>query len=172
MKILLANLGNRNITYQGRSYPDFTKEEKAQYTFREWTKSLIEEYDLHQHSLDINILNPLLIPRGQYEKVYLYASDQSNIETRTDQDTVYEADIIKNILCDKYAYEHEEIVISRERLLQSDRLRLRSRHGDDGAQDGVHGLTRARTLGFNRAETEIFPSLGRPDEHGGRIDVL
>ena len=60
-KILLANLGNRNIIYKGKTYPDFDKELKAELgTFREWTESLLLNFENKKDFLDLNILDSLL----------------------------------------------------------------------------------------------------------------
>ncbi len=106
MKILLTNLGNRNITYKKKPYS------KAKYpnkSFKVWSKDLLSNYSDIKKDLDINIINPL-IKSKKINKIYLLYSDQSNYSTRTDQDTVYVSKIIERLLINKYNYEKDEII--------------------------------------------------------------
>jgi hypothetical protein len=104
MKILLANLGNRNIKYKGSTYTDLSKEEKETINFKEWTKHILDNYAQSREELDINILNPLVVPKGRFDVIYLFASDQSSLNTRTNQDTLYVGEILQKLLCERYQY--------------------------------------------------------------------
>ncbi len=108
MKILLANIGNRNITYKGKMYFSSVGDTK-EISFREWTKALLDNYEEVRDELDINIINPLIEGKDIPQIIYLYYSDQSKMNTKSNQDTVHEAALMKNILCDKYNYEEGQI---------------------------------------------------------------
>ena len=100
MKILLANIGNRNITLNGNV---FTKSHD-ELSFREWSKNILNDYERYKSDLDINIINPLIKSQNRYDKLMFYYSDMSGLDDRIDQDTLYEADIMKKVLIEKYNY--------------------------------------------------------------------
>ncbi len=102
--ILLANLGNRNITYKGKQYIY-----RKDFSFLEWSKKLLDTYEQCKEDLDINIINPLITGENKPSKIVFFYSDQAKFDTRTDQDTIYEAQIIKKLLIDKYGFEEEQI---------------------------------------------------------------
>lgn len=104
-KILLANLGNRNITFNGQDFMSIKKDSGK--TFLHWSKELLDNYDQYKNDIDINIINPLI--EESPSKIFLFYSDQSKFNTRTDQDTIYEAMIIKKLLIDKYNFEENQI---------------------------------------------------------------
>jgi len=104
-KILLANLGNRNITFKGQDF-DYIKKNTDK-TFLQWSKELLDDYDKHKNHLDINIINPLIEQRPA--KIFLFYSDQRKFDTKINQDTIYEALIIEKILIDKYGFEKNQI---------------------------------------------------------------
>lgn len=105
MNILLANLGNRNITYKGSVYI----KEGNSLDFRQWSLNILENYEDFLDDLDINIINPLVSSPETYDKLLFYYSDMSEFSTRTNQDTLYEAEIIKKLLIDKYNYNQNRI---------------------------------------------------------------
>lgn len=107
--ILLTNIGNRSITLNKETYFDSNKDKSI--TFLDWTKNLLENYDIHSQNLDINIFNPLVEGENRPAKIMLFYSDQSKIETRTNQDTIHEAHIIQKILVDKYGYNPNDILL-------------------------------------------------------------
>jgi hypothetical protein len=107
-KILIANIGNRNICLNGQLYFDIVKYKSI--SFLEWTKDLFEKYAENEKQLDINIINPLVLGEIRPDKIILYYSDQSSLNTRTDQDTIYEAKLMKRILVDKYHFSENEVI--------------------------------------------------------------
>jgi hypothetical protein len=88
--ILLANIGNRNIKYNGKSI------EKTDKTFFEFTKYLYEEIENEKQNIHINILDSILNDY-KIDKIYLFATNQEH-----HQDTYYEAKILQYLLKDKY----------------------------------------------------------------------
>ena len=110
-KILLANIGNRNLVEdlgneQIGSLADMKKQpigylEKNQ--FKTLTKGWLQDIKKDNALLDlfrINILNAVLEKEKGFDKIYLFASNQSsaNSEKETRQDTIYAAEIIQLIL--------------------------------------------------------------------------
>lgn len=107
-KILLTNIGNRNITLDDNLYVKNLGEEK-EISFKEWSKEILNDYDELKDKLDINIINPLVEGDNKAYQVYFYYSDQSQLDTFTGKDTLFEAEIMKKILIDKYDYKEEDI---------------------------------------------------------------
>jgi hypothetical protein len=103
MKILLANLGNRNIKYKGAYYQDHKKNNTEIVSFRAWTQRLLQNYESEKNHISIQIIDRVIDSEHGRElnKVILIASDQSD-ETVNGQDTLYEAEIIKKILAERY----------------------------------------------------------------------
>lgn len=113
MKVLLTNLGNRNIIYKGKTYNELDVSNPKHETFSsfiDWTKKLNDCFEREKENLDINIINPIISSKDMYDLTVLYYSDQSNFNTRVDQDTIYEASIIKNLLIDKYGFAIDQII--------------------------------------------------------------
>lgn len=111
-RVLITNLGNRNITWKGKTYNEIIKTENQPFkisSFLEWTESLEQQYSLIENDLDINIFNPLIESNPRPDKIILIYSDQSQLNTRTDQDTIIEARLIKIILQNKYNFKEEQI---------------------------------------------------------------
>lgn len=96
--ILLSNIGNRNIKYKGETF-DFKKHDKD---FRTWTKNLLDNFLTEKEFLEINIINNLLDEIiSETSTIILFASNQVN-EMKKDQDTLFEAQIMKNLIEEKY----------------------------------------------------------------------
>ena len=97
-KILLSNIGNRNIKYKGTTFNKGIHGED----FKEWTKNLLDNFISEREFLEINILNDLLDEIiSETSTIILFASNQVN-EIKQDQDTLFEAQILKNIIEEKY----------------------------------------------------------------------
>lgn len=107
MEILFANLGNRNITYNNKVY----SKQEIPSSFRDWTQDLLANYKKVSDKVKINIINPL-IENKRFDNIYLLFSDQSNLNTRIDQDTIYTAKIIKKLLVDRHGYKEGQIQLS------------------------------------------------------------
>ncbi len=109
MKILLANIGNRNITFQNQPYFTTVGDTKK-VSFRDWTKQLLEDYENIKNQLDINIINPLVKGKSRALVIYLFYSDQTEYDPeKTNKDTIFEAKLMKKILIDKYDYKEGDI---------------------------------------------------------------
>ncbi len=111
-KILLTNLGNRNITFNAKTYQEysFSKSTSNDFiTFRDWTFQLLENWDKYKSDLEINIINPLLTSNKTYDLIIFFYSNQESFKTRIEQDTIFEAKIIEKILIEKYGYEAEKV---------------------------------------------------------------
>jgi hypothetical protein len=98
MKILLANIGNRNILYQNRLFDKSIDGE-----FKAWTHGLLFNYELIKNELSVNILDKIL-EAETFEKVILFSTNQIN-EARQDQDTLYEAEILQKLIEREYKLE-------------------------------------------------------------------
>ena len=106
-KIILANIGNRNISYQDEHYD----RKLHGLSFREWTKQLVDSYENVSADLSENIITRLLDPIdnqpgvavGDVHKLILFATNQLN-ETKQDQDTLYEAELIKRLFEQQYGF--------------------------------------------------------------------
>ena len=97
-KILLANIGNRNLKHKGETY--FHKTHGG--TFKEWTFNLLNNYKTVVTDLAINILNDLLeVQKEHLSEVILFASNQIE-EQKQDQDTIYEGEILKRLIESQY----------------------------------------------------------------------
>ncbi|RIV25586.1 hypothetical protein DYU11_09870 [Fibrisoma montanum] len=102
-KIILANIGNRNLTYKGKTLIPDTRPTEPPSSFREQTKALLDEYDTVREDLNEQILTVLLNDIGveQIDYVVLFASDNQIAGDRNDQDTIHEAAILKRLLADR-----------------------------------------------------------------------
>lgn len=103
MKILLANLGNRNINFRGKLFSDCSAEEKlGTSNFRSFTKVLLTQYEEFNHEITLNILPNLISNQDSApDKLFLFYTDSPQ-EERNDQDTIYEGDIVEKKLKEQY----------------------------------------------------------------------
>jgi hypothetical protein len=92
MKILLANIGNRNLKYRG----DLIDTNR----FRELTKGYLEDYETEKSNLGIEILTPFF-EKYTFSSVILFYSDTPE-PFRNNQDTLYEAEILQYLIQEKY----------------------------------------------------------------------
>lgn len=112
-RLLLTNIGNRNLLYQGKTITEHIKDHQVRSAanFREFTRQLLADPDdpesnlikgSHEGNLQLAILDRLLdvhreeIDRGDLRTLVLYYSDQQ--DTRNDQDTIYAARVMKNLI--------------------------------------------------------------------------
>lgn len=119
--ILIANLGNRNLLVNGKLIDKTNSDyisglllSKKTLSFREITRKIhgkIDEYS-KQIKLQPNIIDTFLTERKEIESLFLIGSDQVN-ENKQDQDTIWEAEILKYVIgkkykihCDVIRYEH------------------------------------------------------------------
>jgi hypothetical protein len=72
--ILLTNLGNRNILFDGNFYI----KGKNSDSFKEWSLQLLNKYQDIKERLDLNILNPLVTGRSRPTKIYFFFQIKQN----------------------------------------------------------------------------------------------
>lgn len=127
-KILLSNVGNRNITYKGETY-DY---KKFKMTFKEWTFELLNNFQDEKEFIKLNIINDLIDEiQVDTSHVILFYSNQIK-ETKQDQDTLYEAQLMKYLIEEKYPtieVRLEEIqckVTNNDELLKKYRAKLKA----------------------------------------------
>lgn len=99
-KILLANIGNRNLNFQNKPLAvHFAKEEN---TVKAFSEMLLDKLDEVKNELSVQILPELLEQNhADLAKVILYGSDQKDASVN-DQDTIFVASILERLLADKY----------------------------------------------------------------------
>ncbi len=97
-KILLANVGNRNIMYRGEFYNELFQQGEISLSFRDWTHELLKEFNQNQELIQFPIIRQFF-EETEYQPdiIFLFASN-SPAGLRNDQDTVYAAEIIKRLL--------------------------------------------------------------------------
>ena len=101
-KILLANIGNRNFLYQGKTYYELLKDGDIHDDFRSFTEHLWQQYDQIHTELTINILQVILeAKKEEIEKVILFVSDHPT-DTRRDQDTLFAGKILARLIPKHY----------------------------------------------------------------------
>lgn len=106
---LLANIGNRNIRYKNKVYQNLPEENRLASSFRDWTKGILNNLDNEYLNLELNILSSLPgLRKNEFKEIYLFYSDHPEDQKR-DQDTIYEAAIIKEILVRSYGYAEEQV---------------------------------------------------------------
>lgn len=103
MKIILANLGNRNINYREKIFSECSAEEKlGALNFRDFTQILLARYEELNDDITLNILPDLIKSQSSKpDKIYIFYTDTPQ-EERNNQDTVYEADIIIKKMNEQY----------------------------------------------------------------------
>ena len=101
--IILANIGNRNLIYQGKAIISNSQGGKPEVSFRKRTFELNGQYDTIKDELNEQILSILLNDIGpeSVEKLVLFASNNQIEGDRNDQDTIYEAIILKKMFSER-----------------------------------------------------------------------
>lgn len=98
--VLLVNLGNRNIKYQGHFY---RASHGSSQSFRDWSRGLLEAYPDNADELEICILDSALDRKElSITTAILFYSDTPEAEGRNDQDTLYEAQLLAQLLPRQY----------------------------------------------------------------------
>lgn len=136
-QFMIANVGNRNLRYRGKKFKDI---DAAQEDFRAFTKKLWENRQAELAHLGLEILPTLIEAKKENLRyVALFYSDQAAENTRINQDTLYAALLIKELLTAHYPKIEvllEELrlkVTDANALMRSYHLKLmgyRSRYGD------------------------------------------
>lgn len=95
MKILLANIGNRNLKYKGDTF-----DLKLNKNFKNWSKELLDNFEENEKDLEINIIDDLL-KVNSYDAIIIFPTNQLT-ESHQHQDTIYEAQILKKLIENEY----------------------------------------------------------------------
>ena len=130
-KILIANLGNRNITYKGEYYQDFKKRKEISTDFRTWTEALWKNYEQEALHIRPAILDTLIEEtKHEISRVIMFSSDQPP-EIRRTQDTCFEGRILQRWFREKYPeiqfenWEMDTPVTDNEALLRAYQQEIR-----------------------------------------------
>ncbi len=128
MKILLANVGNRNINYCDKIYSVHSQNDFfSSKSFRDFTKILLEQYDLEKERISLNILPDLIDHLKQgIDQIILFYTDTPEGE-RNNQDTVYAVQIVANKLIEMYPAISVEIKAVKCKPTDTDALMKRYR---------------------------------------------
>jgi len=102
--LLINNIGNRHLYYQGKYV---SKKE-----FRDETRRILNNWQTEKQFVKLNILSQALeklefLP----DKIVLFATDQGEDNPYSSQDTLYVAEIIKQILHEDFDINEVEIII-------------------------------------------------------------
>jgi hypothetical protein len=112
MRILITNIGNRNIKYKGQVYSKLESKEGCpaeQLSFRNWTKQLLDNYESEKENIQLNILDTVLNQTDfKPDRIIVVVSNQQDA-AYIGQDTLYEGEIIKRILSKKYQIADTEL---------------------------------------------------------------
>ena len=101
---ILVNLGNRNIKINNKGYKnDFIPNAH----FRQETQSILKNFESEKENIELNILPPI-IEKFTDATIVLFATDQ---DSNNFQDTLFEAEIIKKLITNKYGSTHADIEI-------------------------------------------------------------
>jgi len=112
MRILITNIGNRNIKYKGQVYSKLESKEGCpaeQLSFRNWTKQLLDNYESEKENIQLNILDTVLNQTDfKPDKIIIVVSNQQD-PAHNGQDTLYEGEIIKRMLSENYQITDTEL---------------------------------------------------------------
>jgi hypothetical protein len=109
-KLIISNIGNRNITYNGKLYDDLypSRDAKKHTSFRKFTENFLQKYpekgykikSEYSSNLALNIIHHLI--EKYKEDTELIVLCTSNQEEEHPQDTVYAGWIMKELIEEKY----------------------------------------------------------------------
>lgn len=119
--ILLVNLGNRNLLFEYKNEFVVYNLNTFKKTFRELTKEIYNKKAYNQ--VKLNILNSVLESKDveNVTKIFIFASNITNGQ-RNDQDTIYEAHIIKELIHKHYPNIQEVNIIEVEDVTNNNYL--------------------------------------------------
>lgn len=123
-RVLISNIGNRNIQYKGSTYFDFSKikkdhpdfvdffksseESHTTLSFKNFTQYLLMNFEREKKYVIPNIIQTLIEEKKEtIQHVILYSSNQVN-QNRQDQDTLYEGELLVKLLSEIYPTIHFE----------------------------------------------------------------
>ena len=124
-KIILANIGNRNLTYQKKNIPNPRHDQPGQ-SFRECTQEFLADYENIKADLNEQILSVLIAHLGMeaIEKVVLFSSDNQIEGDRNNQDTIYEAQLLQRLWAEQMNLRVEIVTFTRNVTHNDDLLRF------------------------------------------------
>ncbi|MEZ4851063.1 MAG: hypothetical protein R3B93_21095 [Bacteroidia bacterium] len=101
-KLLITNLGNRNLLLEGKTHFAMIKEQSLAFNFRDFTKDLIDRFEEVKPRLQVNILDTLLEAKSsEIDRVIMFSSNHPS-DQRRDQDTCYEGEILVKLLSEQF----------------------------------------------------------------------
>lgn len=117
-RILISNIGNRNFLYKGKDFWSWKGEIKVEKPeilpeninlkedFFSFTQYLWNQYEVEEKHIKPNIINTLIDDyQAEIEIVILLSSDQP-LDTRKNQDTLYEGKFLQKKLSEQYPAIH------------------------------------------------------------------
>ncbi len=127
-KILLANLGNRNIYYKGSEFNKLINTDEISFSsFRDFTKNLLERYNEDQQNIEPQLIPPLMkVVGNEVDKMVLFYTDSPQGE-RNNQDTIYEAEILQKKFASLYPDVSVELKPLKCRVIDTNELMKRYR---------------------------------------------
>lgn len=105
-KIILANLGNRNLRYQGRLHSEWYQAGDTRLDFRAFTQDLLARYEAVAADISPQILPTLLDAKGQEAGLVVLFSSAQPEGFRQDQDTYFAGEILVRKLGACYPHLH------------------------------------------------------------------
>jgi len=140
--VLLANIGNRNISFQNKAFDKLSDEQKVQFgdTFKAFSQTILSDFERYAPELSCNIINQILDALGKntFDQVILFGSDQFAAHpTKTDQDTFWAAQIMAKLLV-------------RDGFLREDQVKVFPVRCDISDNDGLLRYYREQIKRINR----------------------
>ena len=101
--LLFANIGNRNISFQGKTFDRLSDDQKLLFggSFKAFSQTLLSDFDAFAPDLSVTIVNQILEVLGSayFDQVILFGSDQLvDNHAKTDQDTYWAGLIMAKLL--------------------------------------------------------------------------
>jgi len=158
-RILCANIGNRNITWEGRYFADLSEVEKAEFggTFKTFSQKMLDEFEHFAPALGCTIVNQILDhyrkqELAAFDHVILYGSKQpTDDHSRTDQDTYWAAQVMA-------------LILVRNGLLKENQVQVHSVNFEISDNDGLMRYYREALRTLNR--THEYPHVSICDAGG------
>lgn len=125
VNVFLANIGNRNIRYQGKFISNYLGENRGSSVecFRSFTKYLFENFEKEKAHISSVIINNLIDKyKHELSVVYFVSTDMEKVEARIDQDTIYEGEILCKLLNEQYPQIIFKNYVIKCRVYNHDRL--------------------------------------------------
>ena len=134
-KIILANIGNRNITYKGKIIRDIlganrellpkdflsNQENPNYWNFTKWLTDPLN-YEREKENLQSQISDNVIDEEIEsLDKVVLFTTDQGNY-TRNNQDTFFTGKILQNVYREKYPGVEFEVRVYKDHLTKTEKI--------------------------------------------------